>query len=78
MALKGTYNHVHNILRLFDGLANFPFTTSGHQTRIIKVQLLVINWYIRAASGVAKLLKGYNLRKLGNIRKTLKLHRIIV
>ena len=24
----GTYNHVHNILRLFDGGANFPFTTS--------------------------------------------------
>ena len=21
-------NHVHNILRVFDGLANFPFTTS--------------------------------------------------
>ena len=21
-------NHVHNTLRLFDGLANFPFTTS--------------------------------------------------
>ena len=20
------YNHVHNILRLFDGLPNFPFT----------------------------------------------------
>ena len=23
-----SYNHVHNILRLFDGWANFPFTTS--------------------------------------------------
>ena len=23
-----TYNHVHNILRLFDGWANFPFTRS--------------------------------------------------
>ena len=23
-----TYNHVHNILRLFDSWANFPFTTS--------------------------------------------------
>ena len=35
-ALKGTgkylriynYNHIGNILRLFDGLANFSFTTS--------------------------------------------------
>ena len=23
------YNHFHNILRLFDVLPNFPFTTSG-------------------------------------------------
>ena len=23
-----TYNHFHNILRLFDALPNFPFTTS--------------------------------------------------
>ena len=26
--LLGTYNHVHNILRLFDCGADFPFTTS--------------------------------------------------
>ena len=24
----GSYNHFHNILRLFDVLPNFPFTTS--------------------------------------------------
>ena len=27
-ALKTIYNHFHNILRLFDVLPNFPFTTS--------------------------------------------------
>ena len=26
--LKTIYNHFHNILRLFDVLPNFPFTTS--------------------------------------------------
>ena len=26
--IKGTYNHFHNILRLFNVLTNFPFTTS--------------------------------------------------
>ena len=36
--------------------------------------LLEINCYIRVASGVAKRLK---LRKLGNIKKIFKLHRII-
>ena len=27
-SLKMTYNHVYNILRLFGGWENFPFTTS--------------------------------------------------
>ena len=26
--MQSTYNHFHNILRLFDVLPNFPFTTS--------------------------------------------------
>ena len=26
--LRTIYNHVHDILRLFDGWENFPFTTS--------------------------------------------------
>ena len=42
------FNHVHNILRLFDGLANFCFT---------KAWLLVIRRCIRVASQVAIKLK---------------------
>ena len=26
--MQQAYNHAHNILKLFDGLANFPLTTS--------------------------------------------------
>ena len=47
-----TDNRVHNILRPFDGWADFPFTTSE-----TKHCLLIINWYIRVASLVAKVLK---------------------
>ena len=38
-----------------------------------QASLLVITWYIR----VAERLKTEDLRKLGNIRRTSKLHRII-
>ena len=46
-------NKVHNILRLSDGWANFPFTTSERK----EVCLLIINWNIRVASRVAGQLK---------------------
>ena len=39
--------------------------------------LLVINCYIRLASRVAEQLQTCDLRKLGNIREILKLHRLI-
>ena len=42
------YNHFHNILRLFDVLTNFPFTTS-ETMRDYYLQ----TWYIRIASQIA-------------------------
>ena len=47
-----TYNHFHNILRLFDALPNFPFTTS-ETMRDYYLQAL----YIQVASRVAERLK---------------------
>ena len=47
-----TYTHFHNILRLFDGLPNFPFTTS-ETMRDYYLQAL----YIQVASRVAERLK---------------------
>ena len=37
---KMYYHHVDNILRLFDGLANFPFTAS-EQSMIISNKLVI-------------------------------------
>ena len=65
-------NQFHNILRLFDVLANFVFTTSetvGHY--YLETQ------FVRVASRVAERLKTQDLRKLGNIRKLSKLHGMI-
>ena len=45
-------NHFHNILRLFDVLPNFPFTTSETMR-----DYYFETWYIRVASGVAERLK---------------------
>ena len=45
-------NNFHNILRLFDVLPNFPFTTS-EAMRDYYLQ----TWYIRVASRVAEGLK---------------------
>ena len=57
---------------IIDVLPNFFFTTSetmrGYYLK---------TWYMRIASRVAKQLKIYDLRKLGNIRKGSKLHRMI-
>ena len=63
-----TYNQFYNMLRLCDVLTNLTFTTSekiGHY------------WYLRVDSRVAERLKAYDLRKLGNIRKVSKFHRMI-
>ena len=46
------HNQLHNILRLFDVLPNFPFTTS----EMIRDYYLQ-TWYIRVASQVAERLK---------------------
>ena len=66
------YNQLHNILRLSNVLQNFPFTASE-----MMGDYYLQTWYIRAASRVAERLKSYDLRKLGNIRKVSKLHRMI-
>ena len=66
------YNQFHNILRIFDVLPNFSFTTSETMC-----DYYLQTWYIRVASRVAEQLKTWDLRKLGNIRKLSKLHRMI-
>ena len=43
------YNRFHNILRLFDVLPNFPFTTSEMMDHYY-----LSTWYIRVASRVAE------------------------
>ena len=54
----------------FDVLPNFPFTTSK--------TMCDFYWYIRVVSRVAERRKTQDLRKLGNIRRVHKPHRIIV
>ena len=46
------YDHFHNILRLFDVLPNFPFTTSETMG-----DHYLQTWYVRLASRVAERLK---------------------
>ena len=66
---EANYNQFYNNLRLFDILPNFPFTTS--ETMAI----------ITYKYGIYELPNDLNdlpdLRKLGNIRKLSKLHRMI-
>ena len=62
------YNHFHNILRLFGVLKIFPFTTS-ETMRDYYLQ----TWHVR----VAKRLMTWDVRKLGNIRRVSKPHRMI-
>ena len=66
-----TYNHFHNILRVFGFLANFSFTTSETMR-----DYYLITWNISVALRVAERLKTLPL-KLGNISKVSKLHRMI-
>ena len=68
----GSYNHFHNVLRHFDILPSFPFTTSETMRHYY-----LYTWYIRVATRVVKRLNTYDLRKLRNIRKLSKLHRMI-
>ena len=66
------YNHFHNILRLFDVLPNFPLTTSETMRNF--------NYKHGKYEMPHKLLNDLrfnDLRKLGNIRKVSKLHRMI-
>ena len=65
------HNQLHNILRLFNVLPNFPFTTSETTG-----DYYLLTRYVRVASRVPKLLKTQDLRKLGNIRKVFKPHRM--
>ena len=59
-------------MKLFDVLPNFPFTRS----ETIR-NFYLKTWYIRVTSRVAKRLKTYDLRKLGNITKLSKHQRMI-
>ena len=61
-----SHNHFYNILKLFDVLPNFPFTTSETMD-----DYYLETWYIRGASRVSK-----RRKKLGNIRKVPKLHKM--
>ena len=47
-----SYNHFHKILRLFDVLPNFSFTTSETMQNYY-----LYTWYLRVASRVAEQLK---------------------
>ena len=66
------YNHFHNILSLFDVLPNFPFTTSETMR-----DYYLETWYIQVASRVVERLRIQDPRKLGNIRRVSKPHRMI-
>ena len=59
-------NQFHNVLRLFDLLPNFLFTTSETMD-----DYYLQTWYIRVTSPVAERRKTLDLRKLVNIRKLL-------
>ena len=65
-------NYFRYVLRFFDVLPNFPFTTS----EIIQDYYLYTA-YVQVLLRVAERLKTYDLWKLGNIRKVPKLPRMI-
>ena len=56
------WNHFHNILRLFNVLPNFPFTTSEAMSNNY-----LQTWHTKVASRVDEQLKTYDLTKLGDI-----------
>ena len=59
-------------MRPFDVSPNFPFRISE-----IMRDYYLQTWYIQVASRVAEQFKTWDLRKLGNIGKMSKLHRMI-
>ena len=63
------FNHFHGILRLFDVLPNFHFTTCETMC-----DYYLWKWYIRVASRDNERLQ--DLSKLGNIREVSKPHRM--
>ena len=67
-----TINQFHFILRLPDVLQSFPFTTSETMC-----DYYLQTWYIQVASRFAERPLSWDVRKLGNIRKLSKLHRMI-
>ena len=66
-----SYNHFHNILRLFGILPNFLFTASETMR-----DYYLKRWYMGAALQVTKRLKTFDLRKLEHIKKVSKLLRM--
>ena len=64
---KESYNHFHNILRIFDVLPNYNFTTSE----------TIGDYYLKTWLPIASRVKTLDLRKLGNIRKMPKPQRMI-
>ena len=67
-----SYNHFHNVLRLFDILPSFPFTTSETMRHYY-----LYTWNIRVATRVLKRRNTNDLKKLRNNRKLSKFHRMI-
>ena len=61
------YNHFHNILRLFDVLTNFSFTTSETMR----------DYYYKHGIYKLPLELPNDLRKVGNIRNVFKPHRMM-
>ena len=64
------YNQFHNILRPFNVLPNFPFTTSEAMG-----DYYLHTWYLKLPHELPNDLR---LGKLGNIRKAPKSHRMVV
>ena len=60
-------------MRLFDVSANFDFTRSEPMG-----DYYIYAWYIRVPSRVAEGLKSEELRKIENMRKVSKVHRMTV
>ena len=71
-----TLNQFHNILRLFDVLLIIPSTASETMCNYY-LQTWNIRFASRIALRVAERLKTEDLRKLRNIRKLSKRHRVI-
>ena len=67
--IKFRDNYFNNILGLFDAVPTFLFTTS---------EMMNYHYWYTQCIPVTKQLNTYNLRKLGNISKVSKLHRMLL